>query len=136
MRHLLHWGIAILIALAGSATAGAQANPLPPKPYGQVETLSIYGKLLKQINRIPIYDNHSHATFPDDSDMDAMASPPDEARCCAYATAIRNLSLQPKRSSATPTTISSPSTRSGSSTRKRQRKPRAARRTGTRSSTK
>ncbi len=79
MRHLLHWGIAILIALAGSATAGAQANPLPPKPYGEVETLSIYGKLLKQINRIPIYDNHSHATFPDDSDMDAMASPPDES---------------------------------------------------------
>src|SRR5258708_39441733 len=79
MRHLLHWGISILIALAGSATAGAQANPLPPKPYGEVETLSIYGKLLKQINRIPIYDNHSHATFPDDSDMDAMASPPDES---------------------------------------------------------
>src|SRR6266403_2458947 len=79
MRHLLYWGIAILIALAGSAPAGAQANPLPPKPYGEVETLSIYGKLLKQINRIPIYDNHSHATFPDDSDMDAMASPPDES---------------------------------------------------------
>src|SRR5882762_3730165 len=79
MRHLLHWGIAILMALAGSATAGAQANPLPPKPYGEVETLSIYGKLLKQINRIPIYDNHSHVTFPDDSDMDAMASPPDES---------------------------------------------------------
>jgi len=77
MRRLLRWGIAILIALAGSATAGAQANPLPPKPYGERETLLIYEKLLKQINRVPIYDDHSHATFPDDSDMDAMASPPD-----------------------------------------------------------
>ncbi len=77
MRRLLRWGIAILLALAGAATAGAQANPLPPKPYGERETLLIYEKLLKQINRIPIYDDHSHATFPDDSDMDAMASPPD-----------------------------------------------------------
>jgi hypothetical protein len=33
-----------------------------------------HDRLLKQIDFIPIYDNHSHATFPDDSDMDAMAS--------------------------------------------------------------
>lgn len=54
--------------------AAAQANPLPS---GDVP--GIYERLLRQINQIPIYDNHSHATFPDDSDMDAMASPPDES---------------------------------------------------------
>jgi len=39
----------------------------------------IYDYLLPQIGRIPIYDNHSHATFPDESDMDAQAAPPDES---------------------------------------------------------
>src|SRR5246127_2621277 len=67
--------MAIWIAALGSAAvAEAQAKPLPS---GDVE--SIYTRLLEQIDRIPIYDNHSHATFPDDSDMDAMASPPDES---------------------------------------------------------
>jgi len=35
--------------------------------------------------------HHSHATFPDDSDMDAMASPPGESTCCAsrYESRIR-----------------------------------------------
>jgi hypothetical protein len=41
--------------------------------------LETYDRLLKQIDRIPIYDNHSHATFPDDSDMDAAATPPRKA---------------------------------------------------------
>src|ERR1700756_12408 len=67
--------MAIWIAALGSAAvAEAQAKPLPS---GDVE--SIYTRLLEQIDRIPIYDNHSHATFPDDSDMDAMAAPPDES---------------------------------------------------------
>ena len=57
-----------------AATATAQARPLPS---GDVP--AIYERLLRQIDQIPIYDNHSHATFPDDSDMDAMASPPDES---------------------------------------------------------
>jgi len=66
-------------ALAASAlllaaiSASGQAAPLPT---GDVNKL--YEKLLKQIDQIPIYDNHSHATFPDDLDMDAMAAPPDE----------------------------------------------------------
>jgi uncharacterized protein len=67
--------MAIWIAALGSAAAAeAQAKPLPS---GDVE--SIYTRLLEQIDRIPIYDNHSHATFPDDSDMDAMAAPPGES---------------------------------------------------------
>jgi uncharacterized protein len=52
----------------------AQASPLPNSDVRQ-----IYARLLKQIELISIYDNHSHMTFPDDSDMDAMASPPDES---------------------------------------------------------
>src|ERR1700687_4394671 len=74
MKHLIHVGAALLVTFAGTAMAQAQAKPLPS---GDVQ--KIYDRLLKQIDQIPIYDNHSHATFPDDSDMDAMASPPDES---------------------------------------------------------
>jgi hypothetical protein len=74
MKHLIHIGVALLAGFAGATTAAAQARPLAS---GDVQ--KIYDRLLKQIDQIPIYDNHSHATFPDDSDMDAMASPPDES---------------------------------------------------------
>ena len=74
MKHLLQSGAALLLTLAGSSLAQAQARPLPSADFEKV-----YGRLLKQIDQIPIYDNHSHATFPDDSDMDAMASPPEES---------------------------------------------------------
>ena len=74
MKHLFHFGTALLFAFAGATTAQAQARPLPG-----VDLQKTYERLLKQIDRIPIYDNHSHATFPDDSDMDAMASPPEES---------------------------------------------------------
>src|SRR2546422_4024870 len=74
MKHLIQVGAALLLTLAGSAKANAQARPLP-----SADLQNIYDRLLKQIDRIPIYDNHSHTTFPDDSDMDAMASPPDES---------------------------------------------------------
>ena len=73
-RRLIQCGAVLLTTLAGIATAHAQARPLP-----SADLQKIYDRLLKQIERIPIYDNHSHATFPDDSDMDAMASPPDES---------------------------------------------------------
>ena len=67
--------IAIFFAALGrAAAAGAQAKPLSG---GDVER--IYTRLREQIARIPIYDNHSHATFPDDADMDAMAAPPGES---------------------------------------------------------
>jgi uncharacterized protein len=74
MKHLLHFGVALFFAFAGATTAQAQAKPLPGP-----DLQKTYERLLKQIDRIPIYDNHSHATFPDDSDMDAMASPPGES---------------------------------------------------------
>jgi uncharacterized protein len=74
MKHLIHIVAALLIAYVGAATVRGQAKPLPSE-----DVPKIYDRLLKQIDRIPIYDNHSHATFPDDSDMDAMASPPEES---------------------------------------------------------
>jgi len=74
MKHLIHFGAALLMTIAGTSTAHAQARPLPS---GDLQ--KTYDRLLKQIDQIPIYDNHSHATFPDDSDMDAMASPPEES---------------------------------------------------------
>jgi hypothetical protein len=39
----------------------------------------LYEDLLAKIDAIPIYDNHAHPGFADDSDVDAMASPPDES---------------------------------------------------------
>src|SRR5215813_6735823 len=74
MRWWIRWGtlFAATVFMANSATG--QARPLTS---GNVPQL--YEKLLKQIDQIPIYDNHSHATFPDDPDMDAMAAPPGES---------------------------------------------------------
>ena len=73
MKRLMLFSAFLFVGLAGPATAWAQARPLPS---GDVQ--KIYQRLLQQIDRIPAYDNHSHATFPDDSDMDAQAAPPDE----------------------------------------------------------
>src|SRR3989442_1874862 len=74
MKHLIQVGAALLLTLAGSAKANPQARPLP-----SADLQKIYDRLLKKIDQIPIYDDHSHATFPDDSDMYAMASPPNES---------------------------------------------------------
>ena len=71
----LHIAVASIAMLALAASARPQAKPLASPQ----DVQKIYDKLLPQIDRIPIYDNHSHATFPDDSDMDAQAAPPDES---------------------------------------------------------
>jgi hypothetical protein len=68
----------LLVGAGILLTAGSlwpQAKPLASPQ----DVQKIYEKLLPQIDRIPIYDNHSHATFPDDSDMDAQAAPPEES---------------------------------------------------------
>ena len=75
MKRFVQLGFAFLTTLAVAASAAAQAKPLA----SGADVQKIYEKLLPQIDRIPIYDNHSHATFPDDSDMDAQAAPPDES---------------------------------------------------------
>ena len=74
MKHLMRTGLTLLVGLAVTTAAAGQARPLAG---GDVP--KIYERLLKQIDQIPLYDNHSHATFSDDNDMDAMAGPPDES---------------------------------------------------------
>lgn len=66
--------LAALLGMAWCGSAGGQARPLPGR-----DVQAVYQRLLRQIDQIPIYDNHSHATFPDDLDVDAMASPPGES---------------------------------------------------------
>jgi uncharacterized protein len=75
MNRLTQMGFGALVMLAVGVSAGAQAKPLA----SEAEVQKIYDRLLKQIEQIAIYDNHSHATFPDDPDMDAQAAPPDES---------------------------------------------------------
>jgi uncharacterized protein len=75
MKHLIYLALSACLMLAGTFTADAQAKPVASPG----DVAKIYERLLTQIDRIPIYDNHSHATFPDDSDMDAQASPPGES---------------------------------------------------------
>src|SRR5690349_15006933 len=74
MKRLIRCGVAAFVSLAATFTAHAQARPFPSS-----DVQKIYERLLPQVGRIPIYDNHSHATFPDDADMDAMAAPPGES---------------------------------------------------------
>src|SRR5713226_7980632 len=75
MKRFFQFGSAITATLLAAASMQGQAKPLA----SGADVQRIYERLLPQIDRIPIYDNHSHATFPDDSDMDAMAASPDES---------------------------------------------------------
>jgi uncharacterized protein len=75
MKRCVQLCFALCAASVLATTASGQAKPLA----SSADVQKIYEKLLKQIDQIPIYDNHSHATFPDDSDMDAQAAPPDES---------------------------------------------------------
>jgi hypothetical protein len=60
--------------LCAAASATAQSSPYPGPDLPQ-----IYDRLLLLINKIPLYDDHAHPGFADDTDVDAMASPPDES---------------------------------------------------------
>jgi hypothetical protein len=73
MKHLIHSVFLALAGLALAASAGAQARPFPGP-----EVQKTYDRLLAQIEKIPLYDNHAHPGFGDDSDVDAMAAPPNE----------------------------------------------------------
>ena len=74
MRLFRKWGSALVMAFACAASSHAQATPYP-----SADLEKTYEKLLKQIDKIPIYDNHAHPGYADDTDVDAMASPPDES---------------------------------------------------------
>ncbi len=65
-------GMGILL-LAGQMSC-AQA-----KPYPTANLQTTYENLLAKIDKMPTFDNHSHPGFADDTDVDAMAAPPDES---------------------------------------------------------
>jgi uncharacterized protein len=72
MNRALRIGLGLLATLSLPILAAAQARPYPS---GDVK--KTYEKLLKQIEEIPMYDNHAHPGFADDTDVDAMAAPPE-----------------------------------------------------------
>jgi hypothetical protein len=69
MKHTIP---AIILAVGVSSAAAAQARPFPGPDVQQ-----IYQRLLPQIEKIPAFDHHAHPGFSDDTDVDAMAAPPD-----------------------------------------------------------
>lgn len=73
MKHLIHSVFLALVGLVLAATAGAQA-----RPFAGPDLQKTYDRLLAQIEKIPLYDNHAHPGFGDDNDVDAMAAPPNE----------------------------------------------------------
>lgn len=73
-KHLLCASVGLLIVAGWAQSANAQATPYPA---GDVK--KTYDRLLVEIDKIPMYDNHAHPGFADDSDVDAMAAPPDES---------------------------------------------------------
>lgn len=74
MNRLLRVGLGVILAAGMAYSAAGQARPYPS---GDVR--KTYERLLKQIDAMPMYDNHSHPGFADDTDVDAMAAPPDES---------------------------------------------------------
>src|ERR1700756_4046473 len=66
--------IGILLAAGMASSAVWQAKPSPSPDVQKTSE-----GLLKEIDKIPMYDNHAHPGYGDDSDVDAMASPPDES---------------------------------------------------------
>lgn len=75
MKHLIQLVFSTGLLLAIAPFSYAQTKPVA----SPADIAKVYERLLPQIDKIPIYDNHSHATFPDDSDMDAQAAPPGES---------------------------------------------------------
>src|SRR6266478_2290336 len=75
MKRLFQVGSAITAILLAATSMQGHAKPFA----SDADVQRTYDHPLPQIDRIPIYDNQSHATFPDDSDMDAQAAPPDES---------------------------------------------------------
>jgi hypothetical protein len=63
--------LAVALLLAGATTARGQASPNMAPGYQQT-----YDRLVQQIRQIPIFDDHGHPGFAEDTDVDAMASSP------------------------------------------------------------
>jgi uncharacterized protein len=75
-RSLVAPGACLFLLLSIASGARAQASPLPPS---EAAVRQEYDRLLPQIEKIRIFDNHAHPAFADDTDVDAMASPEGES---------------------------------------------------------
>jgi uncharacterized protein len=74
MKRLFHVLSVALLAVTLAGSVAAQSSPYPT-----ADVQKLYQDLLGKINAIPLYDNHAHPGFADDSDVDAMAAPPGES---------------------------------------------------------
>jgi uncharacterized protein len=63
--------LTIAFLIASSSPLWGQASPNMAPGYQQT-----YDRLLQQIRQIAIFDDHGHPGFAEDSDVDAMTSPP------------------------------------------------------------
>ena len=63
--------LALILLEAGATTLRGQASPNMAPGYQQT-----YDRMLQQIRQIAIFDDHGHPGFPEDTDVDAMASSP------------------------------------------------------------
>jgi uncharacterized protein len=68
------WFASLIGGLLFATPAVLDAQSSPPVAANYEST---YERVLREVNAIPIFDNHSHPGFADDSDVDAMASPPE-----------------------------------------------------------
>lgn len=62
---------ALILLFGSSLPLFGQAAALPA-----ANLPTLYREMLAKIEKIPIFDNHSHPGYADDPDVDAMASPP------------------------------------------------------------
>jgi hypothetical protein len=66
--------LTIALLIASSCQLWGQASPNMAPGYQET-----YDRLLQQIRQIAIFDDHGHPGFAEDTDVDAMASPPGHA---------------------------------------------------------
>src|SRR5271155_2865807 len=81
MKKLGRWAYTALAitAMAGMFLGGAVTSRAQSRPFPGPGVQKTYERLLAEIEKIPLYDNHAHPGFGDDPDVDAMAAPPDES---------------------------------------------------------
>ena len=75
----LHGKVLAVMAAGIASCVAARPMHAQSRPFPGPDLQKTYERLLTQIEKIAAYDNHAHPGFGDDSDVDAMAAPPDES---------------------------------------------------------
>ena len=77
MRAIRQPSLVVLCALGLAVAGQLRAQQLAEAAPASSELLQqTYLRVLKQVEAIPVFDNHSHPGYADDPDVDAMAAPP------------------------------------------------------------